>query len=117
MLAQIVMGGFDTVYHHELTERLAWRVSQQHELALHAARNLLYALVFILLGWFDTRGAWALALLTLLTIELVITLVDFVEEDLSREAAGKRAHQSHAAHAELWRHPLPAGAEPAAMGA
>jgi hypothetical protein len=84
MLVQIVMGGFDTVFHHELTERLAWRVSQQRELALHAVRNLLYAAVFILLGWFDTRGAWALALLSLLTVELVITLFDFVEEDLSR---------------------------------
>jgi uncharacterized protein len=84
MLVQIVMGGFDTIYHHELTERLSWRASQQHELALHAGRNLLYAAVFILLGWFDTSGAWALALLALLTIELVITLLDFVEEDLSR---------------------------------
>jgi uncharacterized protein (TIGR01777 family) len=84
MLVQIVMGGFDTVYHHELTQRLPWRASQQHELALHAARNLLYAAVFILLGWFDIRGAWALGLLALLAIELVITLLDFVEEDLSR---------------------------------
>ena len=84
MLVQIAMGGFDTVFHHELTERLAWRVSQQHELALHAVRNLLYAAVFILLGWFDTRGFWALALLALLTVELIITLLDFVEEDLSR---------------------------------
>jgi len=84
MLVQLVMGGFDTVYHHELTERLAWRISQQHELALHAARNLLYAAVFILLGWFDTSGVWALVLLAVLTIELVITLLDFVEEDLSR---------------------------------
>jgi hypothetical protein len=25
MFVQIVMGGFDTVYHHELTERLPWR--------------------------------------------------------------------------------------------
>ena len=30
---QIAMGGFDAVYHHELTERLAWRPSQRHELA------------------------------------------------------------------------------------
>jgi uncharacterized protein (TIGR01777 family) len=84
MLVQVVMGGFDTVYHHELTQRLPWRASQQHELALHAARNLLYAAVFVLLGWFDTRGLWALALLALMAVELVITLLDFVEEDVSR---------------------------------
>jgi hypothetical protein len=25
---QIAMGAFDTLFHHELTERLAWRPSQ-----------------------------------------------------------------------------------------
>ena len=33
---QIAMGVFDTFYHHELTERLAWRPSQRYELQLHA---------------------------------------------------------------------------------
>jgi hypothetical protein len=84
ILIQLVMGAFDTIYHHELTERLPWRASQQHELALHAARNLLYAAVFILVGWFETRGAWAVVLLTILVAELGITLADFIEEDLSR---------------------------------
>ena len=28
---QLAMGLFDIVYHHELTERLAWRPSQQHD--------------------------------------------------------------------------------------
>jgi uncharacterized protein len=36
---QTAMAAFDTIYHHELTERLAWRPSQKHELMLHAARN------------------------------------------------------------------------------
>jgi uncharacterized protein len=27
---QIAMGVFDTFYHHELTERLAWRPSQRY---------------------------------------------------------------------------------------
>ncbi len=40
---QIAMGAFDTLYHHELTERLAWRPSQRRELQLHAVRNWLYA--------------------------------------------------------------------------
>jgi uncharacterized protein len=84
MLIQLAMGAFDAVYHHELTERLPWRASQQHELALHAARNLLYAAVFILIGWFEPHGAWALALIAILAIEVVVTLLDFVEEDLSR---------------------------------
>ena len=53
---QIAMGAFDTIYHHELTERLAWRPSQRHELALHAARNLLYAVLFLVLGCFEAHG-------------------------------------------------------------
>jgi uncharacterized protein (TIGR01777 family) len=84
LLIQIAMGAFDTIYHHELTERLAWRASQAHELALHAVRNLLYAAVFIMIGWFETHGAWAFVLMAILAVEVVITLADFVEEDLSR---------------------------------
>lgn len=45
ILIQIVMGGVDTLVHHEGTERLAWRPSQQRELRLHGARNLLYGVV------------------------------------------------------------------------
>ena len=81
---QIAMGLFDTVYHHELTERLAWRPSQHHELRLHAIRNLLYAAVFVLIGWFETHGLFAIVLLVILAAEVGITLMDFVEEDLSR---------------------------------
>ena len=29
---QVAMGGVDTLYHHELTERLTWRPSQTGEL-------------------------------------------------------------------------------------
>src|ERR1700732_2470323 len=79
------MGAFDTAYHHELTERLAWRPSQHRELALHAARNLLYAALFLALGWSEPRGAWAGLIIAILIVEVVVTLVDFVEEDLSRK--------------------------------
>ena len=84
ILVQIVMGAFDTLYHHELTERLPWRVTQEHELALHAVRNVLYAAVFVLIGWFETHGAWARALIAILLVDVIITLWDCVEEDLSR---------------------------------
>ena len=36
------------------------------------------------IGWFELHGIWALALLAVLIVELVITLMDFVEEDLTR---------------------------------
>jgi uncharacterized protein (TIGR01777 family) len=82
---QIAMGAFDTLFHHELTERLAWRPSQQLELRLHGARNLIYALLFLVLGWTRPQGLWAMAVTALLLVEAIITLIDFVEEDRSRD--------------------------------
>jgi len=82
---QIVMGAFDTFYHHELTERLAWRPSQRYELKLHGVRNLLYALLFLVLGWLEVYGILAMLVIAVLAVEIVITLMDFVEEDLSRK--------------------------------
>ena len=83
---QIAMAAFDTIYHHELTERLAWRPSQRHELALHAARSLIYAVLFVVLGFFE--AAWRVrdALIAgVLAVEVFITLADFIEEDMSRK--------------------------------
>ena len=82
---QILFGGFDTLFHHEFTERLAWRASQRHELQLHALRNCIYAVLFVTLGWLEVRGIWAMLVLALLAVEIVITLMDFVEEDMSRK--------------------------------
>jgi uncharacterized protein (TIGR01777 family) len=81
---QMAMGAFDMLYHHEFTERLAWRPSQHRELQLHAVRNGIYAILFLTLGWLETHGAWALLVMALLAVEVAITLWDFVEEDLSR---------------------------------
>src|ERR1700736_2268378 len=82
---QIAMGVFDTFYHHELTERLAWRPSQRYELQLHALRNMLYALLFLVLGWLEVDGIFAMLVIAVLVAEIVITLMDFVEEDMSRK--------------------------------
>ena len=82
--AQIALGAFDTLYHHEATERLAWRRSQAKELRLHGVRNLFYAILFAGLGTARPEGAFAWGVMALLAAELVITLIDFVEEDRSR---------------------------------
>jgi uncharacterized protein len=82
---QIAMAAFDTIYHHELTERLAWRASQRHELALHAARSFVYAVLFLVLGFLEVHGAFAIAVLAALAVEVLITLADFIEEDMSRK--------------------------------
>ncbi len=81
---QALMGAFDNLWHHELEAKLPQRVSARRELALHAAREAIYGVVFIGLAWFEWRGAWAWVLGTLLAVELVITLADFLEEDRTR---------------------------------
>jgi uncharacterized protein (TIGR01777 family) len=81
---QVAMGAFDTLYHHELTERLAWRPAQAGELRLHGVRNLAYAVIFVALGWTEPHGATAVALIALMVAELIVTLWDFVEEDRTR---------------------------------
>ncbi len=83
--AQIALGGFDVVFHHELTERLSWKKSAASELKLHAARNFFYAGLFVVLAWCRPTGWLAIALLCVLFAEIVITLIDFVEEDRSRK--------------------------------
>jgi hypothetical protein len=84
IFCQMAMGGFDSLYHHELTQRLAWRPSQACELRLHGVRNLAYTLIFGALGWSEPHGAWAVALMALIVGEMAITLWDFVEEDRTR---------------------------------
>jgi uncharacterized protein (TIGR01777 family) len=85
IILQMAMGAFDVAYHHELTERLAWRPAQRRELSLHAVRNMLYAVLFTVFGWFEPRGAWAVVVMAILAIEVAVTLMDFVEEDVSRK--------------------------------
>jgi uncharacterized protein (TIGR01777 family) len=85
---QIALAAFDTIYHHELVERLAWRPSQKKELVLHGARSLIYAVLFLGLGFAQLHGALAILALAALAIELVITLTDFVEEDHTRKLKG-----------------------------
>ncbi|MEA2937534.1 MAG: uncharacterized protein QOC56_1038 [Alphaproteobacteria bacterium] len=82
---QLALGLFDILYHHELTERLAWRPSQQHELKLHGVRDGLYSVLFITLGWFEVHGVWGVLLMIVLVVEVLVTLLDFVEEDVSRK--------------------------------
>ncbi len=64
--------------------RLPSSPQARRELQLHAARGLIYGPVFLAFAWAELRGLYAAALLTILAIELVITLADFVEEDRSR---------------------------------
>jgi hypothetical protein len=84
LVIQGILGGFDTIWFHELTARLPRQRSAVPELRLHAARDFVYASLFGTLGWMNWGGvlAWVLALALL--AEVGITLWDFVEEDRTR---------------------------------
>src|ERR1700748_2737464 len=84
LAVQALLGGFDNLLHHELHARLPQRASARRELALHAAREAIYGVVFLGLAWTEWHGALALLLGGLLAVEVVITLADFLEEDRSR---------------------------------
>jgi len=84
LVTQIVLGGFDNLWHHELSERLPGKREARVEVALHSGRELCYALLFAGLAWWTWRGAWAAAVVALLVIEVCVTLADFVVEDRTR---------------------------------
>jgi phosphatidylglycerophosphate synthase len=85
---QGAIGAFDTVYYHEWRARLPALAGARAELRLHAARALVYAVLFALLPRVEWRGAWAYALAALLAAEIFITLRDFVVEDSVRAPLG-----------------------------
>lgn len=89
LAAQGLIGAFDTVYYHEWRARLpSLGGDARAELRLHAARSLIYGVVFGTLPRVEWRGAWALVFAALLVAEIVITLKDFVVEDRVRKALG-----------------------------
>jgi uncharacterized protein (TIGR01777 family) len=84
MAAQGLLGAFDTLYHHELTEALPQRHTAFRELSIHAARAVIYSVLFIGLSAWEWHGAWALVLLAVFGVEIILTLWDFVVEDKTR---------------------------------
>jgi uncharacterized protein (TIGR01777 family) len=81
---QALLGAFDNLWHHEITQRLPAKRAAACETGLHAARELLYAFIFFALAWYEWRGAWALLLAAVVIAEIPITLLDFVVEDRTR---------------------------------
>ncbi len=84
LLGQVLLGGLDNFLHHEFTERLRARPEARCELALHAAREAIYALIFVGIAWFEWRGWYAPLLAGLLLVEIGITIADFLVEDRTR---------------------------------
>jgi len=85
MTVQGAMGAFDAIYHHEITERLAWRLGAARELAIHTLRNGFYAALYLAFAWGEWHGLWALGFIAIVVSEILVTLADFVTEDRSRD--------------------------------
>jgi len=86
-----IMGAFDTLVFHEWKARLPIQPSSRVELALHAARDAVYSVLFGTLAWLEPRGAFVALFVVLFLVEIVITLSDFVVEDRTRRLpAGER---------------------------
>jgi hypothetical protein len=85
MTLQGAMGAFDAIYHHEITERLAWRMGAARELAIHTVRNGFYAALYLAFAWGEWHGAWAVVFAAIIAAEILVTLLDFVTEDRSRD--------------------------------
>lgn len=84
LAAQGVLGASDVLLNHEWREDLPHRPGAALEQAIHGARELLYAVVFAGLAWFEWHGAYAWLLAGVLLVEVVLTAWDFVEEDRTR---------------------------------
>lgn len=82
---QSLLGAFDNLWHHEITEDLTHKPSARGELMLHTVREFLYAIIFTSIAWVRWEGAWAYGLVGIMTVEIVITLWDFVIEDQTRK--------------------------------
>jgi len=84
MTVQVLLGGLDNLWHHEIKERLPSRRSAAQELTLHAARELLYGFILLALAWYEWHGAWVVLIAAVLIAEILITMADFVVEDRTR---------------------------------
>ena len=82
-----LLGGFDTLYNHEWDARLPRQPTAARELALHAGRSGIYAVLFAGLAWFEWHGALVLALAILVIVEFTLSLIDSVVEDRTRQVS------------------------------
>jgi hypothetical protein len=77
------LGGLDVFINHEWLARLPARRDAVAEQPLHSARELLFCLAFISLGWFEWHGAAAWWIVLLYAGEVGVSAVDvFVEGDI-----------------------------------
>lgn len=80
-----MLGGIDVLINHELKERLPVRASAKKEELLHSIREGLFAIAFLGLGWVQWKGNWAVVITGIILAEIVVTLLDALTEDRTRQ--------------------------------
>lgn len=80
LVAHGLIGGADVIVNHELIARIPAQPGSGPEQRLHSARELIFALLFVGLAWFEWHGLLAVAVGALLLAELVVSTVDTVLE-------------------------------------
>ena len=81
---QGVMAALDTLVNHEFLEALPHRRAARAEVALHAAREAVYAALFLGFAWLAWQGAFAAVIGVLLVLQVAITLTDELLENRIR---------------------------------
>jgi hypothetical protein len=82
---------FDTLYYHEYRLKLPAGDHTGVELRLRASRDFAYAIIIGSLGFVTWNGPFAWMLLTILALEICVTIWDFIKEDKIRKLpAGER---------------------------
>jgi hypothetical protein len=84
LVLQGLLGALDTLVNHEFIEALPHRRAARTEVALHAAREAVYAVLYLGFAWLAWQGAFAIVIGVLLAAEAAITLVDEVLENRVR---------------------------------
>ena len=70
LLAQEILGTFDTLYYHEYRLRLPRQANARNELQIHALRDFVYAILFGAIGWITWDGPLAWVFVFLLLVEI-----------------------------------------------
>jgi phosphatidylglycerophosphate synthase len=74
------IGGLDVFVNHEWLARLPSRRDAAAEEKLHSARELLFCLAFLSLGWFEWHGAAVWWIVLLYAGEVLVSAVDVLVE-------------------------------------
>jgi hypothetical protein len=88
LLALGVLGGIDILFYHSISHSIRTHAESRWELVTHAMRGPTYAILFLVVPNFETRGLWALLMALLLIFDVGISVADFWLERRSRAELG-----------------------------